>query len=112
MKRIEIVLLSAVLVFAMAALGQSTDSAATASASQSQTPAPRVIDLKRSDGTVLKASYFAAAKPGPGVLLLHQATAPVRRGMIWGRNWLRLESTRLRSICADMARAAARRIPN
>jgi predicted alpha/beta hydrolase len=31
-----------------------------------------VVDLKASDGTVLKASYFAAAKPGPGVLLLHQ----------------------------------------
>jgi hypothetical protein len=29
-------------------------------------------DLKASDGTVLKGSYFAAAKPGPGVLLLHQ----------------------------------------
>jgi pimeloyl-ACP methyl ester carboxylesterase len=35
--------------------------------------APRVVDLKASDGTVLKASYFAAAKPGPGVLLLHQS---------------------------------------
>src|SRR5438105_5199871 len=35
-------------------------------------PAARVVELKASDGTVLKASYFAAAKPGPGVLLLHQ----------------------------------------
>ncbi len=33
---------------------------------------PRVVDLKAPDGTVLKASYFAAAKSGPGVLLLHQ----------------------------------------
>ncbi len=42
-------------------------------AQPSQQPsAPRVIELKVSDGTVLKASYFAAAKPGPGVLLLHQ----------------------------------------
>ena len=31
-----------------------------------------MVDLKATDGTVLKASYFAAAKPGPGVLLLHQ----------------------------------------
>ena len=31
-----------------------------------------MVDLKASDGTVLKANYFAAAKPGPGVLLLHQ----------------------------------------
>jgi pimeloyl-ACP methyl ester carboxylesterase len=36
-------------------------------------PAPRIIDLKSSDGTPLKATYFAAAKPGPGVLLLHQS---------------------------------------
>jgi dienelactone hydrolase/uncharacterized damage-inducible protein DinB len=42
-------------------------------AQQAQQPsAPRVVELKASDGTVLKASYFPAAKPGPGVLLLHQ----------------------------------------
>jgi pimeloyl-ACP methyl ester carboxylesterase len=35
-------------------------------------PAARVVDLKAADGTILKASYFAAAKPGPGVLLFHQ----------------------------------------
>jgi dienelactone hydrolase/uncharacterized damage-inducible protein DinB len=42
-------------------------------AQQAQQPsAPRVVELKASNGTILKASYFAAAKPGPGVLLLHQ----------------------------------------
>ncbi len=42
-------------------------------AQQTQKPsAPRIVELKASDGTRLKASYFAAAKPGPGVLLLHQ----------------------------------------
>jgi dienelactone hydrolase len=35
-------------------------------------PAPRHVDLAASDGTKLKATYFAASKPGPGVLLLHQ----------------------------------------
>jgi pimeloyl-ACP methyl ester carboxylesterase len=40
--------------------------------SSEQPPAFRVVDLKASDGTVLKASYFAAGKPGPGVLLFHQ----------------------------------------
>jgi pimeloyl-ACP methyl ester carboxylesterase len=35
--------------------------------------APRVVDLKTSDGAILKGTYFAAAKPGPGVLLLHQS---------------------------------------
>src|SRR6266849_5360276 len=38
--------------------------------SQQAPPAPRVVDLKTPDGTVLKGTYFAAAKPGPGVLLL------------------------------------------
>jgi tetratricopeptide (TPR) repeat protein len=48
---------------------------ATSSSARAQTshPLPRVVDLKTSDGMQLKASYFAAAKPGPGVLLLHQA---------------------------------------
>jgi pimeloyl-ACP methyl ester carboxylesterase len=36
-------------------------------------PPPRVVDLKSADGTPLKGTYFAAAKPGPGVLLLHQS---------------------------------------
>jgi dienelactone hydrolase len=34
---------------------------------------PRVVDVKTPDGTILKGSYFAAAKPGPGVLLFHQS---------------------------------------
>ena len=34
--------------------------------------APRNVDVKSADGTILKGTYFAAAKPGPGVLLLHQ----------------------------------------
>jgi dienelactone hydrolase len=35
-------------------------------------PAPRIVGLTASDGTILKVTYFAAAKPGPGILLLHQ----------------------------------------
>lgn len=46
--------------------------AASASRAQ-QTPAVRLVDLKSPDGAILKASYFAAAKPGPGVLLFHQS---------------------------------------
>jgi len=72
MKRIRIFLPLALLIFAVAALRQSAKSAGAASAPQSpQPPAARVVELKASDGTLLKASYFAAAKPGPGVLLLH-----------------------------------------
>jgi dienelactone hydrolase len=35
-------------------------------------PEARTVSLTAADGTILKATYFAAAKPGPGVLLLHQ----------------------------------------
>ena len=77
MKQIRLTLSLAVLIFILAvtALRQGANSAAGASApqtQQTQPPTARVVDLKASDGTVLKASYFAAAKPGPGVLLLHQ----------------------------------------
>jgi dienelactone hydrolase len=33
----------------------------------------RDVNLKSADGTILKGTYFAAAKPGPGVLLFHQS---------------------------------------
>ncbi|MGA7623632.1 MAG: hypothetical protein WB630_18285 [Candidatus Acidiferrales bacterium] len=38
------------------------------------------VTLKAADGTTLKASYFPAAKPGPGVLLLHQCN---RQRRVW-----------------------------
>lgn len=41
---------------------------------------PRVVDLKAPDGVLLKASYFPAAHPGPGVLLLHQCN---RQRKVW-----------------------------
>src|SRR6266446_10527091 len=33
----------------------------------------RVVDFKTANGTILKGTYFAAAKPGPGVLLFRQS---------------------------------------
>jgi dienelactone hydrolase len=46
-----------------------------------QTPPPaRVVDLTATDGITLKATYFAAGKPGPGVLLLHQCN---RQRKVW-----------------------------
>src|SRR5579871_1918990 len=48
-------------------------SAIAARAQQSQPAAPHTVDLKSTDGTLLKATFFAAAKPGPGVLLFHQS---------------------------------------
>lgn len=46
-----------------------------------QAPRPRVVDITAADGTVLRGTYFAAAKPGPGVLLLHQCDQDRK---IWG----------------------------
>jgi len=61
----------------MTAFGQGTKATAAATATvtpQSQPPlTPQDVDVKTADGTILKASYFAAAKPGPGVLLYHQS---------------------------------------
>ena len=42
-------------------------------AAQNLPARPRVVELKAADGTVLKGTYFAAGKPGPGVVLFHQA---------------------------------------
>src|SRR5262245_53279876 len=36
---------------------------------------PRDADVTAPDGTVLKATYYAAVKPGPGVLLLHMCNS-------------------------------------
>lgn len=36
-------------------------------------PVPRTVALRAGDGTPLKATYFAAGAPGPGVLLIHQS---------------------------------------
>jgi len=33
----------------------------------------RVVEFRSGSGTILKGTYFAAAKPGPGVLLFHQS---------------------------------------
>ena len=35
--------------------------------------ASRDVDIKRPDGTILKGTYFAAGKSGPGALLFHQS---------------------------------------
>src|SRR5437588_11625021 len=77
MKQIRTLLLLAALIFTASALGQNTKSTVTPGASPvppSQQPQPgRAVDLKASDGAILKATYFAAPKPGPGVLLFHQS---------------------------------------
>ena len=52
-----------------------------------QTLAPKDVDLVAPDGTKLRATSFAAAKPGPGVLLMHMCNTvrkswePVAKGL-------------------------------
>jgi predicted alpha/beta hydrolase len=58
-----------------------------------------VIDLKASDGTVLKASYFAAVKPGPGVLLLHQGN---RQRKVWDDLAGQLATAGINALTLDM----------
>ena len=42
-----------------------------ASIAYAQSSPPKDVDISAPDGTKLRATFFAASKPGPGVLLLH-----------------------------------------
>jgi len=64
-----------------------------------QTPAPRGVDLKAADGTILKATYFAAANPGPGVLLLHQGN---RTRQSWDGLAFQLAAAGINTLTLDM----------
>lgn len=63
-----------------------------------QPQAPKVVDLTAADGTKLKASFFAADKPGPGVLLLHQCN---RQRRIWDGLALQLEAAGINVLTLD-----------
>ncbi len=63
--------------FCLLALSTCSVLAFTAAAQNAPRPdasGPRDIDLSAQDGTKLKATYYAAAKPGPGIMLFHQCT--------------------------------------
>src|SRR5579864_8533547 len=62
-------------------------------------PAPRVVDLKTADGLQLKATFFAAAKPGPGVLLLHQVN---RDRNSWEGLAMQLSTAGISTLTLDM----------
>lgn len=67
---------------------------------QAQTPpAPRVVDLKASDSTQLKGTYFASAKPGPCVLLLHQSN---RDRKSWESVAMELAKAGINTLTMDM----------
>lgn len=58
---ILLLFLSSVVALVMTASGERPKNVAT------------VVDIKTPDGTILKGTYFAAAKSGPGALLFHQS---------------------------------------
>src|SRR5579863_9406398 len=60
--------------------------------------AQRIVDLTASDGTKLKASYFAA-KPGPGILLLHQCN---RQRKVWDDLAEQLAASGLNVLTVDL----------
>jgi pimeloyl-ACP methyl ester carboxylesterase len=99
-RKLRIFLPVASLIFVITTLGRDANRTAAASQQQSQQqPAPRVVDLKASDGTILKASYFAAAKPGPGVLLLHQSN---RDRKSWDGEAAQLAAAGFNTLTLDM----------
>ena len=67
--------------------------------SAQQPPAPQVVDLTASDGIHLKATYFAAAQRGPGILLLHQCN---RQRKVWDDLATRLAVSGLNVLTVDM----------
>src|SRR5438445_2052262 len=79
MKHLRISLILAVLI--------SAASASAIRAQQSQPPSPRIVDLKASDAILLKATYFAAGKPGPASCSSIKATAHAHLGTTWPPNW-------------------------
>jgi len=103
-KQIRLILSLAMLLFILSvtALRQGAHRATAASSTQTQQtqrPAPRVVDLKAPDGAILKASYFGAAKPGPGVLLLHQSN---RTRKAWDELAGQLAAAGINALTLDM----------
>src|SRR5215813_2211693 len=61
--------------------------------------AQRIVDLTAADGTNLKASFFPAAKPGPGVLLLHQCN---RQRKVWDELARQLSAAGIHVLTLDL----------
>lgn len=60
---------------------------------------PKITDLTAADGIKLKVSFFAAGKPGPGVLLLHQCN---RQRKIWDGLALQLAAAGINVLTLDL----------
>jgi dienelactone hydrolase len=85
---------SLVLLLASAAIAQNSSK----SQPRHQPPAPHVVDFKTHDGVVFKGTYFAAAKPGPGVILYHQSN---RTRQSWEGVAMQLASAGINTLTID-----------
>ncbi|HEY6929071.1 MAG TPA: DinB family protein [Thermoanaerobaculia bacterium] len=65
----------------------------------SKPTAPRAVDVRAPDGTILKGSYFPAAGPGPGMLLFHQSN---RARESWDDVARRLAAAGIHTLTIDM----------
>ena len=63
------------------------------------TASPRVVALKAADGTPLAATYYPAAKPGPGVVLVHQVN---RTRASWDDLARRLAAAGVHTLALDL----------
>src|SRR5262249_27752877 len=72
---------------------------ANSSKEDGRTRTARVVELKSSDGTFLKATYFAAAQAGPGVVLLHQSN---RDRKSWEGQAARLAAAGISALTLDL----------
>src|SRR5437588_5544780 len=62
-------------------------------------PPRRKVDLKAADGIQLKGTYFAAGRPGPGVLLVHQSN---RDRKSWDSLAVQLATAGINTLTLDM----------
>jgi len=76
-------------------------SLAFASSARPTSNAARVVDVRSSDGTVLKGTYFAAKKPGPGVLLFRQSN---RTRNSWDDVATKLSAAGINTLTVDLRR--------
>src|SRR5262245_22795662 len=89
MKRTRFLLSFALLIFAVSGFNARAKTAG------------RGVDIKSTDGTILKATYFAAANPGPGVLLFHQSN---RTRSSWDDIAKQLAAAGINTLTVDLQR--------
>ena len=86
------------LTLAVSAMGQD-GGAQLEDAKEAHRSLARVVEIKTNDGISLKGTYFAAAKPGPGVLLLHQVN---RTRESWNDVAAKLAAAGINALTVDM----------